>query len=148
MRLIEHVECVSPILNIYVMARQGGYEGSFNIQGMTTEALQTMNIDVGKGELPKQDDILKLFYGNGVLSNFYDSKTKKYFNELEKIPDSFNLFIKPVFIIFDMDAYWQSKNTSVSEQAVKPPKKYVIPTSGIMSGNMNEYKNNSYNVFT
>ena len=45
---IPHVEVASPVLDIYVKAKQGSYEGDFSIRGMSYEALQSMNIEVGE----------------------------------------------------------------------------------------------------
>lgn len=49
---IPHVEFASPILSTYVLLKQGVYEGSLTVQGMTQEALQNMDMKVGEGTLP------------------------------------------------------------------------------------------------
>ncbi len=147
MSQIEHVDLVSPMLEVYVMAKQGSYEGQFSILGMTPEALQKMNIEVGQGGLPLDDDTLQLFYGNQVITNFYNAKTNEYYWDTMEVPDV-DLLNEPVFIIFDTDAYWQSKNgNSGSGQAVMPPKKYIVPTSGVMAGGVEDYSSNCYSVF-
>lgn len=146
MSRIEHVELASPILELYVMAKQGVYEGQFSIQGMTAEALQKMNIEVGEGELPLDGDTLELFYGNQVITNFYNAKTNEYYWDTMEVPDV-DLMNEPLFVIFDTDAYWQSKYNDGSGQAVAAPKKYIVPTSGIMAGGVEEYNNNCYSVF-
>ncbi|MDE5865586.1 MAG: ABC transporter permease, partial [Lachnospiraceae bacterium] len=46
-----------------------------------------------------------------------------------ELPD-IDLMNDPVFIIFDMDAYWSSQYND-PENPVKPPKKYLIPASGV-----------------
>ena len=48
MAQIPHVEIASPILNCYAMAKQGAYEGSFSIRGMTTEALASLDLDTAE----------------------------------------------------------------------------------------------------
>ena len=48
---MEHVELASPVLSIYVAAKQGVWENTFNIQGMSQEALHKMNLEV---RLPAQ----------------------------------------------------------------------------------------------
>ena len=45
---LPHVEVASPILNVSVIAKQGIYEGWFQIQGMNQEALQKMDIDIAE----------------------------------------------------------------------------------------------------
>jgi len=143
---IPHVELVSPKLSIYVMAKQGVYEGNFQIYGMTAEALRRMDIKIGQGELPPADGGLQLFYGNQILTNFYNAKKCEYYWETGVLPDV-DLMNDPVFIIFDTDAYWQSKNNDGSGQTTLPPKKYIIPTSGLMEGSLEDYSENAYSVF-
>ena len=144
---IPHVEVASPVLDIYVKAKQGSYEGDFSIRGMSYEALQSMNIEVGEGELPPDDGTLQLFYGNQVITQFYNARTNQYYWDTMEVPDV-DLMNDPVFVIFDTDAYYQSQNggTDTNGQKVAPPKKYIVPTSGIMAGGVDEYRENCYNV--
>jgi len=128
------------------MAKQGVYEGNFQIYGMTAEALRKMDIKIGQGELPPADGGLQLFYGNQILTNFYNAKKGEYYWETGVMPDV-DLINDPVFIIFDTDAYWQSKNNDGSGQTTLPPKKYIIPTSGLMAGGSEDYSENAYSVF-
>ena len=74
---IPHVEFASPILSTYVLLKQGVYEGSLTVQGMTQEALQNMDMKVGEGTLPEADAPLSFFYGNQVITNFYNSKNNE-----------------------------------------------------------------------
>lgn len=146
MAQIPHVEIVSPILGVSVLAKQGAYEGWLQIQGMTQEAMQAMDVNVGEGALPSGDSGLELFYGNQVITNFYNAKTNEYYWETGELPDV-DLMNDPVFIIFDTDSYYQSRSSDGSGQAVSPPKKYIIPTCGIMAGGIDDYQENCYNVF-
>ena len=76
---IPHVEFASPILSTYVLLKQGVYEGSLTVQGMTQEALQNMDMKVGEGTLPEAGAPLSFFYGNQVITNFYNpAKFIKY----------------------------------------------------------------------
>ena len=105
-----------------------------------------MDIKIGQGELPPADGGLQLFYGNQILTNFYNAKKGEYYWETGVLPDV-DLMNDPVFIIFDTDAYWQSKNNDGSGQTTLPPKKYIIPTSGLMEGSLEDYSENAYSVF-
>lgn len=83
---IPHVEFASPILSTYVLLKQGVYEGSLTVQGMTQEALQNMDMKVGEGTLPEAGAPLSFFYGNQVITNFYNSKTNEgYWENSEAI---------------------------------------------------------------
>lgn len=143
---IPHVELASPLLNISVIAKQGIYEGWFQIQGMNQEALQKMDIDIAEGELPPADGSLQLFYGNQVITNFYNARTNEYYWETMEVPDV-DLMNDPIFLIFDTDAYYQAGGTDANGQTILPPKKYIIPTCGLMAGDLETYKENCNSVF-
>ena len=49
-----------------------------NIQGMTPEGLQALNIEIGDGKLPLDDKELQFFYGNRVAADFYNPRTYEY----------------------------------------------------------------------
>lgn len=146
MASIPHTELVSPILEVPVMAKQGSYEGQFQIRGMTEEAIQRMDMEVGEGELPADDGVLRFFYGNQVITNWYNARTNEYYWDTMELPDV-DLMNEPVFVIFDMDAYWQSQSHDGSGPAVPAPKKYIVPTSGLMAGTLEDYSENAYNVY-
>ncbi len=128
---LEHVESVYPILEISALAKYGSYEGYLQIRGMPKEAYTDLGVEVGEGQLPGSDEQLTFFYGCEVLQNFYNSKgSGGSYWETGILPD-IDLMRDPVFIIFDMDAYYASQGTSEDGQTVKPPKKYLIPACGV-----------------
>lgn len=141
---MEHVTAVHPRLSFYAMAKTGPYATNFNILGVTEEYLQSMKDQVKEGELPTADDgKLRFFYGNSVITDFYVEKTYEYpYWENGELVD-IDLMETPLFVIFDRDAYWQSQY----DPEVKPPKKYVIETAGVLAGNPDEWNNNSNYVF-
>ena len=145
---IPHVEFASPILSTYVLLKQGVYEGSLTVQGMTQEALQNMDMKVGEGTLPEAGAPLSFFYGNQVITNFYNSKTNEGYWENSEAIDV-DLMNQPVFVIFDTDAYYQSQNGGSGDgnTPTTPPKKYIIPTCGMLAGGTDEYSENSYSVY-
>ena len=50
---IEHVEIASPVLSTSAIAKYGKWEAYLNIQGMSKEALQKLNLELTEGsELP------------------------------------------------------------------------------------------------
>ncbi|MDD6811826.1 MAG: ABC transporter permease [Lachnospiraceae bacterium] len=130
---LEHVESVYPVMQLSALAVYGGYQGYLNIQGMPVEALEEMGIEVGEGSLPtNEDESLKFFYGSSILQDFYNAKTGSGYWETGVLPD-IDLMEDPIFIIFDMDAYYQSMGggTDSNGQTVKAPKKYLIETCGV-----------------
>ena len=71
--MLPYVTRVDPQLNIDVLAKYGAYEGYISLTGTTIEALESMNIPVGQGELPSSEDKeLRLFHGNQIIVNFYN----------------------------------------------------------------------------
>ena len=128
---LEHVESVYPVLDTQALAKYGSYEGYLQLQGMPKEAFADMNIKVGQGQLPGDDSQLKFFYGCEVLRNFSNSKgSSGNYWQTGVLPD-IDLMNDPIFIIFDMDAYYNAGSTDENGQVRKPPKKYLIETCGV-----------------
>ena len=142
---MEHVEIASPVLTLYAIAKQGVWEANINIKGMSVEALEKMNLELAEGEIPTSDTELKLLYGNTVITDFYNAKTNQYpYYELNE-PADVDLMNDPIFMILDSDAYWNSKYGGTDENGapIPAPKKYMIPASGLLKGELNEYSENS-----
>lgn len=151
---IPHVELVSPVLQIDMMARFGKYQSIISVKGMTGEALQKMNLKIEKGELPPEGGPLELFFGNQVQNNFYTSRGNGTAPAIDFMKDQ-------IFYILDTESYYQSQNTQIqgngqtaagagSGESVKPaapPKKYQFPASGVLAGGPEEYNNNSFEVY-
>ena len=150
-RRLPHVEMVSPILNVSVLARCGIYESYVNVQGMSAEAFEAMKIPVGEGSYPDgRDGMLEFLYGNMALQSFYVASTGSYpYYERGELPD-IDLMEDPIFYIFDMDAYYQSRpgnSGSSSGTTVVPPKRYLIDTCGIVAGGDEEWNSFSYGTY-
>lgn len=150
LRAIPNVSFVSPMLTMQVIAKQGAYICDWvQLKGVDVDALAQMNIKVAEGSFPQKGaQELTFFYGNTVLTNFYNEKTREYYWDTRKLPDV-DLMNKPMFVIFDSDAYWQSKSGEIGENGrqVKPPKKFMINASGRMAGEVEEWGENSDVVF-
>ena len=150
LKSIPHVQVVSPVLTLNVVAKQGAYICDYlTLKAMDPDAMREMNINVAEGALhQKGDQELTFFYGNTVLTNFYNEMTQEYYWDTRELPDV-DLMNKPMFVIFDQDAYWQSKggNTGEDGQAVTPPKKYMVNACGVMAGEVEEWGENSDTVF-
>lgn len=138
---LEHVEVASPILNVSAIARQGIYEGNLNITAMSIEALKRMNIPLSEGTLPEQGDTLKFIFGNQVIGEFYNRKTDEGFWDTGELPDV-DLINKPLFIIFDTEAYYNAQNGEGAS-----PKKYIINNNAMVEGDLEEYNEFSWNTY-
>lgn len=152
LRSLDHVQFVSPVLNIDAMAIKGNYEGYMTLVGMSREALEKLNIPLQEGgSLPKENGKeLELVYGNMILSNFYEKSSGSGYWETGELPD-IDLMNDSVFLILDTDSYWQTRDGgggySEDGQAVKPPKKHIVKASGLVEGGPDEYNQFSYNVY-
>lgn len=127
---MEHVSSVYPVMELSALAKYGSYEAYLQIQALPAKAFADMNIEVGEGTLPGVQEELTFFYGNEVLQNFSNPKGGGDYWSTGVLPD-IDLMKDPIFIIFDMDAYYQSQGTNEQGQSTPPPKKYLVPTCGV-----------------
>lgn len=145
---LEYVTGVSPVLDINVVMRQGAYEAQYlTIKGVGQNYLQ--QIELGEGSLPKPGE-MGLVVGNTVIQQFSNAKTGKGYWDTMEVPDV-DFMGKPMFVIFDIDAYYQSKSGGgLGEDAspVAPPKKYMVNTSGMVAGGLEDWNQYSYNIYT
>lgn len=146
---LEHVTAASPLLETNVLMTQGAYQAYINLIGVTQEYMK--NIPLKEGGIPepgKRD--LQMIVGNMVARNFNNPKSNRndYYEDPSSIPN-IDFMNRPLFVIFDMDAYYQSQNGGTGEggKTVKPPKKYLIPTAGLVAGGTEEWNSYSYNVY-
>lgn len=146
---LEHVESASPVLSISVVAKYGQYVNEWmDVQGMTAEALEDLSIDIGEGHLPLDDKELEFFYGNRIATQFYNPKTYEYpYYEKGELP--VDLMNDTLFIIFDQNAYWNSKygNDDGSGSTTAPPKKYIIPAAGVEKLEEDSWSSNAYSIY-
>ncbi len=128
---MEHVESVYPMLRTQALAKYGSYEGYLQLQGLPKEYFEDLDIKVGEGRLPGNDQNLTFFYGCQVLQDFYNAKgSGGSYWQTGVLPD-IDLMKDPIFVIFDMDAYYASGTPDENGQTQKPPKKYLIETCGV-----------------
>lgn len=146
--MMEHVESVYPMLRTQALAKYGSYEGYLQLQGLPKAYFEDMDIKIGEGQLPGNDDKLTFFYGCQVLQDFYNSKgSGGSYWETGVLPD-IDLMKDPIFVIFDMDAYYASGTPDENGQTQKPPKKYLIETCGVEASpgedEWSQYGRNTY----
>lgn len=159
LKQLEHVKSANPILDVSAIALKGKYMGYLQLRGMTPEALKEQNIQLAAGgRLPDPDSAnLELVFGNGVLTSFYEKTTGKGYWETGEIPDV-DLANDQMFLILDQDGYYQTQNQgagmsggsgdgSTNQTPAKPPKKYVVQSSGVVEGDIDTYNANYYYVY-
>lgn len=143
---IPHVTSVYPLLNINVLMRQGIYEGHVTMMGVPLDYMK--DIPLGAGKLPSPNaDMLDMVVGNMVARDFTNAKTGKGYWDTGEIPDV-DFMGRPAFIIFDMDAYYQSQSGGGGEgETVNPPKKYMLNTAAVVEGGPEDYNEYCYSVY-
>lgn len=143
---IPHVTSVYPLLNINVLMRQGIYEGHVTMMGVPLDYMK--DIPLGAGKLPSPNaDMLDMVVGNMVARDFTNAKTGKGYWDTGEIPDV-DFMGRPAFVIFDMDAYYQSQSGGGGEgETVNPPKKYMLNTAAVVEGGPEDYNEYCYSVY-
>ena len=144
---IPHVTSASPVLETNVILKQGVYETNTSINGVAREFMEQIPLGQGKLPDPKSTE-MEFIYGNAVVQWFQNSKTGKGYWDTQELPD-IDYMNKPMFVIFDTDAYYQSRSGgSGGGTPVKAPKKYLIRTAGVVEGGIDDYNAYAYGVYT
>ena len=144
---IPHVTSASPVLETNVILKQGVYETNTSINGVTMEFMEQIPLGQGKLPDPKSTE-MEFIYGNAVVQWFQNSKTGKGYWDTQELPD-IDYMNKPMFVIFDTDAYYQSRSGGSGDGTpVKAPKKYLIRTAGVVEGGIDDYNSYAYGVYT
>lgn len=146
---IEHVKEASPLLQVDVLMTQGVYQGNVSLVGVSPAYMK--NISLKEGRLPETGNKeLQMIIGNMVVRRFSNPKSNNYnyYDDSSSAPD-IDFMNKPLFVIFDMDSYYQSQNGGTTEGGtpVKPPKKYLLSASGLVEGGLEDWNNYSYNIY-
>ena len=143
LKRIPHVTGVSPVLRTYALIMQGPYQLSTEIVGVDDAYMK--DIKLGRGHLPTNKKNIEFLYGNLVIRDFSNPKDRNY-NPYDPDSEPPNVnYDKSMFVIFDMDTY--QKAMQGGENAPKPPKKYIIPTAGVVKGSDNFRDSDSYNPY-
>ncbi len=144
MEKLPYVTGVYPMLQVDVLMQQGKYTSNVTLNGVPYEYLK--KIPLGQGTLSySSDHELMLIYGNAIIQWFTDAKGNNTYWETGELPNV-DFMGKPMFVIFDTDTYYQSQNGG--EDALKPPKKYLLKADGVVEGGVDDYNSYAYNVYT
>ena len=144
---IPHVTSAAPVLETNVILKQGVYETNTSINGVTREFMEQIPLGQGKLPDPKSTE-MEFIYGNAIVQWFQNSKTGKGYWDTQELPD-IDYMNKPMFVIFDTDAYYQSRSGGSGDGTpVKAPKKYLIRTAGVVEGGIDDYNSYAYGVYT
>ncbi len=144
---LEHVDFVVPQLSVDSVIKIGKYQMNIRIIGLSPEGMLAMNPKVGAGQLPLSDKTLELFYGNLVPMYISNAKTGQYiYWETGEWPDV-DFMNETPYVIFDAERYYSHGQTDANGQLIQAPKKYLIPTAGVLEGGQDDYSSMSYDVY-
>lgn len=141
---LEHVTAASPQLSSWVVLEQGKYRTNCTIYGVTQEYLSQIPVAEG-GTLPAPNTKkMELLIGNGVICDFYDTKTGKTpYYEDNVLPDV-DLMGKTVFTQFESSYVMDSEGNYVEQ----PTRKNIFPVVGLVEGGPEDYSQYCWNVYT
>lgn len=140
---IKNVVTVYPFLQLQVILRQGLYEAvGIQLEGAPREYLDKIPVR-GKPAGRTDKNELRLIYGSDVIRDFSNRKTGKDFFDTNQLPDV-DLEKEPMFVTFDMDAYFDAR----ADNTKKPPKKYLLKSNGIVDETRSKNMNYAYSVYT
>ena len=156
---LEHVKDVYPELDIEIMQKFGSLYCSNTLKGLPSRAIEEMNLKLKEGSVPKDGEPLSILYGNAALNGRYNIRNNSYpYYEGGELPEV-DLMAKPVETYFDMDAFQSTIGAQRSGKDggaggadgsgnTTPPKKYAIPTAGVVAGNPDDYNSMaSWNIY-
>lgn len=161
LKQLDHVEDVSPQLDVSVTAKCGPYEGYLSLTGVSQAFLKELPVKSGKLP-PANADSLSLVYGNHFQDNFYKvskSGSANYGSSGDVQIDPMN---DTIFYIFP-EGYKPAPKTSgsatsggsvsaassssESSSSEKAQKKYILDTAAILDGGSSGYNSYSYSVY-
>ena len=144
---IDHVTSVDPVLSTQVVIKCGIYECNTELLGVSRDVLEEKADALGQGSVPAEGEGLQLIWGNCMPAYFVNTKTNQYeYWETGKEPD-IDLMNDQLFVIFDTEKYYQSQYGSEDGSPVSAPKKYIVPTAGVIAGGLDDYNEDSYYVY-
>ncbi|RMB62223.1 ABC transporter permease [Tessaracoccus antarcticus] len=140
------VEVVWPVYRVQMEIRVGAYTTWLEVEGVPLDAIEALNVPFESGAMPEKGAPLSLVLGNMVSQNFYDPMTGE--------PADIDLMSQPMFVTFpENDPYDQvpmpGNGDGGEEEPTappKPPKKFIVPAAGILSGQGQEWGPYSYMV--
>lgn len=148
-RQIDHVEDAYAVLETEALAMCGRYQSNLMLRGVSAGKMQNLGIELGQGNLPEADaGQLQMVYGNMIIGDFYDEKTGEGYWYNGVLPD-IDLMTDSIVYVFDVSRYYDFLwgGTDEEGKTVTMPKKYIVPTAGVVEGSLEEYNSNSYYVY-
>ena len=145
---MDHVKNVYPELRTNVVIKCRKYIMSTGLTGIPAEMMDANGMTLGQGDFPKNGE-LSIVYGNMMLGDFMDEKRNYYPYYDTGVPADIDLMNDRLFVIFDTEAYYSSKAGVKDDNgnSIPSPKKYVVPTAGVVEGTLDDWNSYRYGTF-
>jgi len=139
------VEAVWPVYRVQAELRMGRYTTYMDVEGLPLEAIEALNVPFEAGGMPEPGAPLSFIMGNAVTDQFYDEMTGE--------PADVDPMLQPTFVTFQEGSPYEEMpmpgngGDGGGEEPTSPPtppKKFIVPTAGILSGEGQEYGPYSY----
>lgn len=145
---LDHVKNVYPELRTQAIIKCRKYILSSSLTGIPAEMMESNGMTLGQGDYPKSGE-LSIVYGNMMLGDFMDEKRNYYPYYDTGVPADIDLMNDRLFIIFDTEAYYSSKAGVRDDNgnSIPAPKKYVVPTAGVVEGSLEDWTAYSYGTY-
>ena len=144
---LDHVTSVDPVLSVQVVIKCGIYECNTELLGVSRDVLEEKADALGQGSIPPEGEGLQLIWGNYMPAYFMNTRTNQYeYWDTGKAPDV-DLMNDQMFVIFDTEKYYGSQYPSEDGSPVSAPKKYIVPTAGVIAGGLEDYNEDSFYIY-
>lgn len=141
---LEHVEHVSPYLELYITLKQGKWEAYSPLTASDEYYYAKMKLK--EGEIPKASDSqMRFVYGNNTITRFFNSKTGKDYYTTNVLADVD--YHKTMFTIFEEGGAISAPQGD-GQAPQKPAKKYIYKTAGVVEGGLDDYNPYYFGVYT
>ena len=164
LKQLDHVEDVSPQLDVSVTAKCGPYEGYLSLTGVSQAFLKELPVKSGKLP-PANADNLSLVYGNHFQDNFYKASKSGSGNfgnsgdvQIDPLKDTIFFIFPEGYKPAPKTSGGSSGGTGTSAQSSvvsssggdngeKGQKKYILDTAAVLDGGSSGYNSYSYSVY-
>ena len=144
---LDHVTSVDPVLSVQVIVKCGIYQCDTELLGVSRDVLEEKADALGQGSIPSEGEGLQLIWGNYMPAYFMNTRTNQYeYWDTGKAPD-IDFMNDQMFVIFDTEKYYGSQYPSEDGSPVAAPKKYIVPTAGVIAGGLEDYNEDSFYVY-
>ncbi len=142
------VEKVWPVYRVPAELQLGAYTTWMEVEGLPLEAIEALNVPFEAGGMPEPGAPLSFILGNSITQQFWDESTGE--------PADVDPMAQAMFVTFQEGDFFEEGGGPFGAEPIpgdegeepvappRPPKKIIVPTAGILSGQGQEWGPYSY----